>query len=83
VPERVVVDSATLGPLMDRLTRIADELTMVAIHGIDELPGSALCSSAAPGRLAAEVHRLSTALLDWLCSVSRSAYDLGAAEHLR
>ncbi|WP_431232220.1 hypothetical protein ACQ856_22465 [Mycolicibacterium psychrotolerans] len=80
MPERVVVDTATLGALADTLARSADHLAGVAIPGVAELPGSALGGLAAPARVAAEVHRLGTALQDWVCSVRRSVDELGAAD---
>jgi hypothetical protein len=80
VTERVVVDSAAVGALVDRLTRTAAELGGVAIPGIDAMPGSALGASTAPARVAAEVHRLDLALQEWVCSVRRSVHELGAAD---
>ncbi|QEN14493.1 hypothetical protein ACRDU6_19135 [Mycolicibacterium sp. ELW1] len=80
MPERVVVDTATLGALADALTRRAGHLSGLAIPGVAELPGSALVGVAAPARIAAEVHRLGTALQDWVCSMRRSVDELGAAD---
>ncbi|BBX07756.1 hypothetical protein [Mycolicibacterium aichiense] len=80
MPERIVVDSARLGVLADTLTRSAGELAGVAIPGVAELPGSALGGLAAPARVAAEVHRLGTALQDWVCSVRRSVNELDASD---
>ncbi|MEZ0355633.1 hypothetical protein [Mycobacterium sp. SA01] len=80
MPERVVVDTATLGALTDTLTRSAGHLAGVAIPGVAELPGSALDGLVAPERVAAEVHRLGAALQDWVCSVRRSVDELGAAD---
>ncbi|WP_431240129.1 hypothetical protein ACQ86B_11685 [Mycolicibacterium aichiense] len=80
MPERVVVDTATLGALADTLTRSAGRLADVEIPGVAELPGSALSGVAAPARAAAEVHRLGTALQEWVCSVRRSMDELGATD---
>ncbi len=80
MPERVVVDTATLGALADTLTRSAGQLAGVAIPGVAELPGSALGGLAAPARVTAEVHQLGTALQDWVCSVRRSVEELAAAD---
>ncbi|WP_227999479.1 hypothetical protein [Mycolicibacterium sp. P1-5] len=82
MPERVVVDSAALRVLMDRLTRTAGELAVVAIHGVDGLPGSALGRSGEPARVAAEVRRLAATLRDWVCSVHRSVEEFVAADNL-
>jgi len=80
VPERVVVDTATLGSLPDRLTDTAAELATVSIRGLQELTGSALSDLAAPARAAAEVQRLGAALQDWVCSLRRSLDELGTAD---
>ena len=80
MPERVVVDTATLGSLADRITDAAAELTTVSIHGLQELTGSALGDLAAPAVAAAEVHRLGAALQDWVCSLRRSVDELGTAD---
>ncbi|AKK27715.1 hypothetical protein [Mycobacterium sp. EPa45] len=80
MPERIVVDPAALGVLLDRLTHAAGELAAVAIRDIDGLPGSALGNSGEPARVTADVHRLETTLRDWVCSVRRSVSELGAAD---
>jgi hypothetical protein len=80
VPEPVAVDTATLRALVDRLTRVGDEIAATPIPGLDALPGSALGSLDAPRRVAAEVLRLGTDVQDWVCSVCRSVDELATAD---
>lgn len=80
MPAPVAVDTATLGLLVDRLTRTADELVAITVPGLDALPGSALGGLDAPGRVTAEVRRLGTAVQDWVCSARRSIDELAAAD---
>ncbi|MCV7344025.1 hypothetical protein [Mycolicibacterium rhodesiae] len=80
MPERVIVDTATLGALADMLTRSAGHLAGLAIPGVDELPGSALSGLTAPARITTEVHRLSLVLQDWVCSMRRSVDEVGAVD---
>ena len=71
MPEPVAVDTATLWPLVERLTRTADELAAIPIPGLEALPGSALGGLDTPQRVTAEVRRLATAVQDWVCSARR------------
>jgi hypothetical protein len=80
VPEPVAIDTATLGALLDRLTRTADELAAIPIPGLAALPGSALGSLDTPRHATAEVRRLGTAVQDWVCSARRSVDELAAAD---
>jgi hypothetical protein len=82
VPEPVAIDTATLRALVDRLTRIADELAAIPITGIEALPGSALGSLDAPRRVADDVRRLGSDLQDWVCSARRSVDELAAADDI-
>jgi hypothetical protein len=82
VPQPIAIDTATLRALVDRLTRIADELAATPIPGIEALPGSALDSLDAPRRVADDVRRLSTDLQDWVCSARRSVDELAAADDI-
>ncbi|NTY63674.1 hypothetical protein [Mycolicibacterium sphagni] len=81
MPEPVAVDTATLWPLVERLTRAADELAAIPIPGLEALPGSALGSLATPQRVAAEVRRLATAVQDWVCSTRRAVGELTTADN--
>jgi hypothetical protein len=82
VPEPVAVDTAAVGALVDRLTRTVDELAAIPIPGIEALPGSALGSFDVPGRVAAEVRELGTAVQDWVCLARRSVDELAAADDI-
>ncbi|OYN75284.1 hypothetical protein [Mycolicibacterium sphagni] len=80
MPEPVVVDTATLAALLDRLTRTAAELSAVQIARLDALPGSALGSSDASRRVTADVRRLGTDVQEWVCVARRSVDELAAAD---
>lgn len=81
MPEPVAVDTATLWPLVERLTRTADELAAIPIPGVEALPGSALGRLDTPQRVTAEVRRLATAVQDWVCSVRRAVGELTTADY--
>ncbi|SBS70135.1 hypothetical protein MHPYR_10014 [uncultured Mycobacterium sp.] len=80
MPEPVAIDTAALGPLVERLTRTADELAGIPIPGLEAMPGSALSRLDMPQRVTAEVCRLAAAVQDWVCSTRHAVGELTTAD---
>ncbi len=80
MPEPVGLDTAALSGLTDRVARAAEELTAVAIPGVDGWPGSALADLDGPRRAAADVRRLAATVQAWVGTARRSVDELVAAD---
>lgn len=75
----VVVDSSELRALAARMHSIVDDIARETIP-TPALVGSAVSSVNAPGTFAAQTHRLSGAIRDWVHNAVRCVGELAAAD---
>lgn len=76
----VAVDNAAVSAFVQRVAWAVDELPDIPISVAPALPGSALADLDGPRRVVADVHRLGTAVHDWVRLARRSVDALIAAD---